>query len=548
MTNQYIKDSTIKRFAWLKLTPILFSISIAENQSKIEPPLGMDDRGYIVKVGDFSPDFDLEFPDGSTSSFEQLRGSVIMLQFTASWCSVCRTEMPHIEKEIWKPYKKAGLKLIGIDLDEPADIVTRFAKKMKISYPLALDIGAKIFHKFAAESAGVTRNIIINPEGQIVFLTRLYDPVEFKEMIRVIHYQLTKKNKSEIKEMENEIAGLESAVRSSGKSLKYSYQLNDIPREPIIAPFTFPILKSEEKFKMDLEEALRLEPFVFKRNTELVQKWTNSLENFFLLSEDIRKTKDKYLQSKDLVYRYRHDENYNIVLRDFKADSIELSQLNLDIENKYSISIKEIPWVSFLDAEYQTGPQYDLNEFEKTIIQICSNRWAEGIYDIPRKNIISDKTMIHQGKVPVLANTDEYHDLESAWIRAKQELTQSYAKPDEAQHTTGYFLIVEFMKPNLIYDKEVTKRRQQSRLDRVSRFQGTILKDERIVDANERISEEVLLTLESLATAIDEIKRKKTGLKNSTDTYEKKRLLMQLKHELRTLNRLQFYLNGHKPD
>ena len=203
---------------------------------------------------------------------------------------------------------------------------------------------------------------------------------------------------------------LSSLFFPSGESLKYSYQLNDIPREPIIAPFTFPILKSEEKLKTDLEEALRLEPFVFKRNTELVKKWTNSLENFFLLSEDIRKTKDKYLQSKDLVYRYRYDENYNIVLADFKADSIELSQLNLDIENKYSISIKEIPWVSFLDAEYQTGPQYDLNEFEKTIIQICRNRWAEGIYDIPKTDIISDKSMIHQGKVPVLENADEYHD------------------------------------------------------------------------------------------------------------------------------------------
>ena len=117
-----------------------------------------------------------------------------------------------------------------------------------------------------------------------------------------------------------------------------------------------------------------------------------------------------------------------------------------------------------------------------------------------------------RGEVPILSNTDEYHDLESAWIRAKQELTQHYANPEEPQHTIGYALIVEFMKPNLIYDKDVTERRQQSRLDRVPRFQGTILKDERIVDANERISEEVLLTLESLSTSIDEKEGKKTGL------------------------------------
>ncbi len=298
----------------------------------------------------------------------------------------------------------------------------------------------------------------------------------------------------------------------SGESLKYSYQLNDIPREPVIAPFTFPILKSEDKLETDLDNALKSEPFVFKRNSKFVQKWTNSLEEFFLISEDIRQTKDQYLQSKDLIYRYRYDANYETVLTDYKADSTKLSQLLFEIEKKYPVSLKEIPWSLFLDVDYQSGPQYDLIEFETIIIQICRNRWAEGIYDIPRADIISEKIMIDQGDVPILANPNEYHDLESAWIRAKQELTHSYANPDEDQHTIGYALIVEFMNPNLIYDKETTERRQKSRIDRVPRFQGTILKDERIVDANERISEEVLLTLASLATAIDEKEGKKTGV------------------------------------
>ena len=137
-----------------------------------------------------------------------------MLQFTASWCSVCREEMPHIEKEIWRPYKRAGLKLIGIDRDEAAAIVTRFGKQMKISYPLSLDIGAEVFHQFAADGAGVTRNIIINPAGKIVFLTRLYDPVEFKEMIRVIHSQLEEKNNLGIKGLRNKISALQSALSS----------------------------------------------------------------------------------------------------------------------------------------------------------------------------------------------------------------------------------------------------------------------------------------------------------------------------------------------
>ena len=53
-----------------------------------------------------------------------------MLQFTASWCSVCRTEMPFIEKEIWQEKKDAGLLVIGIDRDEPVEKVLEVSKKI----------------------------------------------------------------------------------------------------------------------------------------------------------------------------------------------------------------------------------------------------------------------------------------------------------------------------------------------------------------------------------------------------------------------------------
>ena len=95
--------------------------------------------------------------------------------------------MPHIEKEIWKIYKRVGLKVIGIDRDEPAEIVKKFAKEVKVTYPIALDPGADIFALFADRNSGVTRNIIIDTDGTISFLTRLFDPKEYLEMKKVIH-------------------------------------------------------------------------------------------------------------------------------------------------------------------------------------------------------------------------------------------------------------------------------------------------------------------------------------------------------------------------
>jgi len=53
---------------------------------------------------------------------------------------------------------------------------------MKVSYPLALDPGANIFGVFADKKSGVTRNVIIDKKGKIVFLTRLFEPKEFEAM------------------------------------------------------------------------------------------------------------------------------------------------------------------------------------------------------------------------------------------------------------------------------------------------------------------------------------------------------------------------------
>jgi len=146
-----------------------------------------DDRGYIVNVSENSPDFILSFPDGSQTSLTKLKGQVTLLQFTASWCNVCREEMPYIEKEIWKEYKDIGLNVIGIDRDEPADVVTKFAKEMQVTYPIALDRGADVFALFADRNSGVTRNIVIAPDGSIALLTRLFEIEEFNNMKRVIH-------------------------------------------------------------------------------------------------------------------------------------------------------------------------------------------------------------------------------------------------------------------------------------------------------------------------------------------------------------------------
>ncbi len=152
-----------------------------------------NDRGYIVKTGQLAPDFEAKLIDGTIFKLSENRGKTVMLQFTASWCGVCRKEMPFIESEIWDKNKGKDFVLIGIDRDEPLAVVKNYIEKMKITYPVALDPEAKIFSLYAKKNAGVTRNIIIDKDGKIVFLTRLFARDEFNEMKKVIDNLLEEK-------------------------------------------------------------------------------------------------------------------------------------------------------------------------------------------------------------------------------------------------------------------------------------------------------------------------------------------------------------------
>ena len=95
-----------------------------------------------------------------------------------------------------------------------------------------------------------------------------------------------------------------------------------------------------------------------------------------------------------------------------------------------------------------------------------------------------------------------YNDLQNAWTKARVEVTNKFPEIIDVRRNLGYSLVVEFMKPNLLFDRETTERRQQARQDRVPRNKGIILKNERIVDANTRISDDDLQKLHSLSVAI----------------------------------------------
>lgn len=146
---------------------------------------------YIVKVGDVAPDFTLQLTDGTSFTLSEQRGKVVMLQFTAGWCGVCRKEMPFIERDIWQRHKdNRDFVLVGIDREETKEQIDVFVKKVGTTYPIAMDVNADVFSSYALRNSGITRNILIDKDGKIVMLTRLFNEEEFNSLVERIDSML----------------------------------------------------------------------------------------------------------------------------------------------------------------------------------------------------------------------------------------------------------------------------------------------------------------------------------------------------------------------
>ena len=290
-----------------------------------------------------------------------------------------------------------------------------------------------------------------------------------------------------------------------GKTLLYSYQLNDVAQEEVVAPFNFPILKTDDELQADLEKALKSEPFQFSRSQDVVDGQIAMIGNFIDLVEAIQASHKQLKDSKDSLYRNRFSDQYDAARVAVQSDSAALALQMETIQNDFAFAANDEKWNAVFLADPTDDGNINLESLKNNIIQISRNRWAEGIYDIEVSEILSDQVSVLVGdeEAPTLSIPSAFNDLQNAWTKARVEVTNLFPEVVDVQRDLGYSLIVEFMKPNIIFDRETTERRQKARQDRVPRNKGIILENERIVDANTRISGDDLQKLYSLSVALD---------------------------------------------
>src|SRR5438270_668818 len=110
-----------------------------------------------------APDVQFIKLDGSPLHLKDLRGRVVLLNFWATWCIPCRSEIPSLSA-MQKDFDARGLSIIGVSYDDTADLVQQFQKDIPQSYQVVLggrEVGADL------PAAPLPTTYIIDREGRI---------------------------------------------------------------------------------------------------------------------------------------------------------------------------------------------------------------------------------------------------------------------------------------------------------------------------------------------------------------------------------------------
>ncbi len=116
-------------------------------------------------IGSSAPDFTLETTDGGSLSLSDFQGKIVILNFWATWCVPCQSEMPHFQA-VHNEHSGKGVALLSIDIQESPSQVKEFADSNGLTFPLLLDRQAEVAQKYCLPSA-LPITLFIDAEGII---------------------------------------------------------------------------------------------------------------------------------------------------------------------------------------------------------------------------------------------------------------------------------------------------------------------------------------------------------------------------------------------
>ena len=124
------------------------------------------DMGVLGMPHDTTPvEIDLKDLNGNDVSIADFRGKIVFLNFWATWCPPCRSEMPSMEK-LHKRFKDGDFVMVAVDLQEPASVVKQFFKEFHLTFMALLDGDGQVGGRFLVRSIPTT--YILGKTGKVM--------------------------------------------------------------------------------------------------------------------------------------------------------------------------------------------------------------------------------------------------------------------------------------------------------------------------------------------------------------------------------------------
>jgi len=116
-------------------------------------------------IGAPAPDFTLSLFDGGELSLADRRGSVVVVNFWASWCAPCRDEAPTLER-VWQEYEDRRVVFVGVNYKDVESKATSFIEEFNVTYPNGPDPYNRI--SAAYRITGVPETFLIAKDGRLL--------------------------------------------------------------------------------------------------------------------------------------------------------------------------------------------------------------------------------------------------------------------------------------------------------------------------------------------------------------------------------------------
>lgn len=286
-----------------------------------------------------------------------------------------------------------------------------------------------------------------------------------------------------------------------GSRFEYRYDRNEITSEAIIAPFNFPILKSQATLEQERETARRSVPLLFHPDQTISTEQLAGLRDLFNRVNRIRRAEEKLISSRDRAYRHRYDDRAVATQQTVFQDSLTVVELGNEFSQRFPLDINGPHWTYFFRGSTESGRPINYSRLQRELVRIIRDVLAEGVLELPKIQLGEAPVAVTTEGVDEVVELQYLMDQDEAWAKARTRLLSHYPSESSVEGAVGAELLIFFIRSNLIHDAEITQRRQQEAVDRVPVSKGIVLKNEKIVGANTRVTDEVLEKISSLAAA-----------------------------------------------